>query len=155
MPMATRPQFPKAKVDESLLRRPTLRNFGPCLVSSQEALKFFTGLKFGAEATEPPFVTYSVPRLHMEPRLLPNAQFKRAMGDDVARQKTFGARRPFPSLGQLISARSRFVVAGELAGAWGRSEGIGAEWANLAQIALTELTQSQRTAARVLKSRNS
>ena len=48
----------------------------------------------------------------------------------------------------------RFVVAGELAGARGNLGGIGAQWGNLAQIAVAGLVRNQERAARVPEAQN-
>ena len=46
---------------------------------------------------------------------------------DAARQKKFGAKKPYPPSGQLIFAQVRFIGAGELAGAWESFGGVGAQ----------------------------
>ena len=51
-------------------------------------------------------------------------------------------------------AHMRFNAAGELAGARGSFGRIGAQWADLAQIAVTALTQNQEAGARPLGTRN-
>ena len=48
----------------------------------------------------------------------------------------------------------RFFAAGELAGARDSLGEVGAQWANLAQIALAGLMQNQETAAWVLEAQN-
>ena len=65
------------------------------------------------------------------------AEFKESAELDIARQEKFGVGRPHPPWGQLIFAQIRPVMTSELPCAWVSFAGIGAQWSDLAQIALT------------------
>ena len=132
--------------------RPTLRNFASRSIPSQGAANFFAEMKFedDAIAVLPPLVLRPAPKLQVEPRFLPDAEFKKAAENYVQRQNKCGATRPSSSLVHHLPARMRLIVGGELAGDWDSFGGIGPQWPNLAQIALTRLAQNRGTAARVL-----
>ena len=116
-PRLTRAQSPQLKIDEAPTERRTLRNNGSRLIPPQFAVNFFADKKFEAEAIEPPCTRYLVPNLQMKPESLPDAGFKPATENDVARRKKFGARRTSRPLAQLFFTRMRFVAARESAGA--------------------------------------
>ena len=103
---------------------------------------------------EPPFILHAGPKLQMEPWSRSDTEFEGAAEHDVARQKKFGAIRPFPSLAQLCFAQMLVLLPGEMAEAWVSSRGIGAQRANFAQIALTGSTRGPGTASRVLEAQN-
>ena len=63
-------------------------------------------------------------------------------------------RGAYPFSGQPMFAQMRFNAAGELAGARGSFGRVGARWADLAQIAVTALTQNQEAGALLLGTRN-
>ena len=127
------------------MKHPTLRNLESRLMLSQAAANFFAKLIFEADAADPPYHPYPFPKLEMEPLALPAAEFGKVAEAAVARQKKFVVKRTYPLLAQLCSALMRLSVPGEVARAWGSFGEIGAQWANLAQIASATLIQNQET----------
>ena len=95
---------------------------------------------------EPPYTPYPAPKLAQEPRGPREAEFRRAIESDVARQGRYGVRRRRPTRGHVAAA----IIAGERAGALESFRGIGRHWSNLAD-ALTAAAQVNReTTARLM-----
>ena len=95
-----------------------------------------------------------VPKLHIEPWSPRDADYKRAARNDGARQKKCVLAGTYPFSGQPMLAQMRLTAAVELAGARGSFGRIGAQSADLAQIAVTALTRNQEAGARLLGTRN-
>ena len=100
-------------------------------------MNFFTKMEREDGSTEPPVFPHPAPRLGAERWSLPDAELERAAGHDAAQREKFRVARPYPSSAHLVFSQMRFIMAGELAGAWASFGGIGAQWTDLAQVALT------------------
>ena len=61
------------------------------------------------------------------------ADAKRAADAADAKQRKFGVKESYPSAPHLVLAQMRAMVAGEIAGAWEKFGGLGAQMTNLAE----------------------
>ena len=67
MPKPAKPQFPEVKIGETVAKHTVLRGIGSKLMPTQEAVNFFTKLKFEAAAVVPPYTPYPAPKLMDSP----------------------------------------------------------------------------------------
>ena len=133
MPKPAKPQFPEVKIGETVAKHPVLRDIGSKLMPTQEAVNFFTKLRFEAAALVPPYTPYPAPKLMDAPWTPKGADVKRAAQAAEAKQKRSGVKESYPSLAQLMLAHLRAIVAGEVAGAWQKFGGLGAQLNNMAE----------------------
>ena len=85
---------------------------------SQGAVNFYTNLKFEAAAVEPPNTPYPTPNLLAEPGNPHNADVKRAIETDNARQRRYGVKKQYPLVARMATTHLRMIAAGGVAGAW-------------------------------------
>lgn len=71
-----------------------------------------------------------------------------------AKQKRCGVKESYPSLARLILAYLRAIVAGEVAGAWEKFRGLGAQLNSMAEVVEVALKTNQETAARLITEQN-
>ena len=120
MPKRTEPQFPEApnetKIGETAAKHPTNKNIGSKLTSTQEAAHVFTKLKFEADAVVPPRTPCPAPKLSESPRTPNGADVQMAVEVAEAKQKVLGVKESYPLIPQLVLARLRVVIVGEVAG---------------------------------------
>ena len=154
MPKPAKPQFPEVKIGETVAKHPVLKDIGSKLMPTQEAVNFFTKLKFEAAALVPPYTPYPAPKLMDAPWTPKGADVKRAVQLAEAKQKRYGVKENYPSLAQLALAHLRAIVAGEVAGAWEKFGGLGAQLNNMAEVMETALKTNQETAARLITEQN-
>ena len=154
MPKPAKPQFPEVKIGETVAKHPVLRDIGSKLMPTQEAVNFFTKLRFEAAALVPPYTPYPAPKLMDAPWTPKGADVKRAAQSAEAKQKRYGVKESYPSLAQLMLAHLRAIVAGEIAGAWEKFGGLGAQLNNMAEVLETALKTNQETAARLITEQN-
>ena len=153
IPKPAKPQFPEVKIGETAAKHPTLREIGSKLTPRQEAANFFTKMKFEAAALAPPYTPYPAPKLVERPWTPNGADAIRAAATAGAKQRMFGAKESYPPLPQLVLAQPRAMVAGEIAGAWGKFGGLGSQLTNLAEV-MAVAPKNQETAAKLTHEQN-
>ena len=100
-------------------------------------------MKFEADAVVSPHKPYPAPKSMKEPWATPDAELRRAGGGGSLRHIRMGVEEGSPSLALLVATKLRCVVAGELAGTWGDSGGIGPRLTNFANVALVAFASNQ------------
>ena len=81
---------------------------------------------------EPHYTASFEPKLNEAPWAPQDAARKRAAGQEEARQKRGTVRAPFLNAGELALRCRRYIIAGKVAGAWGKLGGVGEELMHLA-----------------------
>ena len=110
-----------------------LSNFGAKLMPTQEAADSCTKLKYEAASIEPPYAPYTT-ELMEEPLTPYSAGLKRAVEADFSVQGESGAKQRHPPAKHLARSQLRAIVAGEIAGAHGRSGVFGARLKKMAEV---------------------
>ena len=158
MPKRTKPQFPESpnetKIGETAANHPTNKNIGSRLTSTQEAAHVFTKLKFEADAVVPPRTPCPAPKLIESPRTPNGADVKMAVEAAEAKQKVLGVKESYPLIPQLVLARLRVVIVGEVAGVSDRFGCLGAQLTNLAEGMEVALKTNEETAAKLAHAQN-
>ena len=154
MPKPAKRQFPEVKIGETAAKHSALRDIGGKLMPTQEAANFFTKLRFEAAAVVPPYTPYPAPKLMDAPWAPKGADVKRAAQAAETKQRKFGAEESYPSLARLTLAHLRAIVAGEVAGAYEKFGGLGAQLNNMAEGMEIALKTNQETAARLIYEQN-
>ena len=94
---------------------------------------FSASLHEGSKA-EPPYTAFLQPKLNGAPSAPEDTGYKRAAEQERARRKRNAARTPFPNTGQLAQHYLRYIISGEVAGAWQKLGGMGAPLTHLARF---------------------
>ena len=105
---------------------------------TQASVNFFTKLIYEAAATEPPYFPYPAPDLRKEPWTPHGLDINRAIEAEAAKQKKYGVKKPYMRADHLVLAMVRFIMAGEVAGAWDKFGGFSLQIQNL--LAITEIS---------------
>ena len=126
MPEPAKPQCPDVRIGGTVANNPAIKNIGDKLTPTKEAVNFFTKSKFEADAAVPPYTPYPAPKLMESPWTPGGVDVERAAEASEAKRKKFGVEVSYPSLARLVLPQLRVIIAGEVAGAWGRFGGLGA-----------------------------
>ena len=89
-----------------------------------------------------------LPKLNEAPCVAQDPDYKRARENDKLRQQRNGAKKLFMNGPQLPLMHLRYIIAGEVAGGWGASGGMGAMLSHLAHLHTLEMTQNAETSFR-------
>ena len=119
--------FTEVDIQEELKKRPYLKNIGRLLMPTQEMVNSFSKELAEADTAFPPFSPYCARSPQDLPWRLDKLSHNRAWEDEKARQKRFGQTSPCLNSAQMVVYRLRVIVAGDLAGAWDKFGGFGAQ----------------------------
>ena len=95
-----------------------------------------------------PYIPFVAPKLREAPWALQDPARKRAIEAEKARQKRNSAKTSFLDTGKLALAYLRYIISGDLAGAWTKFGGLGALLTNLASAMELSMLQNMETACR-------
>ena len=101
-----------------------------------------------------PYIPHPASQPTTDPWAPCEADFRRAVEADAARQERYGVKKEHPSLGRLAVAQMWAIIAGESAGTRKRFGGAGPQWANLANALTAGVKMNQEAAARLLEARS-
>ena len=121
------PPFTEVDIQEELKKRPYLKGIGRLLMPTQEMVNSFSKELAEAAAAFPPFSPYCARSPQDLPWRLDKLSHTRAWEGEKARQKRFGQLSPCLNSAQMVVYRLRVIVAGDLAGAWDKFGGFGAQ----------------------------
>ena len=148
--------FPFSEVDifGAIKSHSVLSGLGELLRPRQEAVNIFSEALYEGSKAIPPYTPFVAPKLWEAPWTLQDPAHKRAIEAERNRQKRNAVKTSFLNTGQLCLAYLRYIVAGELAGAWTKFGGLGAMLTNLASILELSVLQNMETACRFEKSQS-
>ena len=125
-----------------------LNGIGELLRPRQEAVNIFSAALYEGSKAIPPYIPFVAPKLWEAPWSLQDPAHKRAGEAERSRQKRNAAKTSFLNTGQLALAYLRYIIAGELSGAWTKFGGLGAMLTNLASILELSVLRNMETACR-------
>ena len=111
-----------------------LNGIGELLRPRQEAVNLFSEALYEGPKAIPPYTPFVAPKLWEAPWALQGPAHKRAIEAERRRQKRSAVKTSFLNTGQLALSYLRYVIAGDLAGAWTKFGGLGAMLTNLASL---------------------
>ena len=125
-------------------------------MANQEAANLVSEALHDGKRALPPYAPFLPPELNEAPWVIQDPDYKRACGNGKARQQKNGAGALFMNTGQLSLAYLRYIIASEVAGAWGASGGMGSMLSHLAHLRKLTATQNMGSAfgSSALKVRN-
>ena len=91
---------------------------GDTLPLRQGAVDIFREASYYGARARPPYVPFSPPNFSEAPRALQDPAGRRAAEAERARRRRNSAKSIFTNSGLLDLAYLRYVIAGEIAGAW-------------------------------------
>ena len=140
--------YKEVNIFGAIRAHPSLSGVGELLRPRQEAVNIFSeALRGGSKAT-PPYTPFLAPKLGESPSAPHDPARKRAFEAGGNRQERNAAKPSFLNTGQLALAYLRYIIAGELAGAWNKFGGLGALSTNLASILELSVIRNMETARR-------
>ena len=153
----TKKALPFTEIDifGAIKNHPTLYGLGELLRPRQEAVNIFSEAMYEGSKAVPPYIPFVAPRLWEAPWALQDPAHKRAAESERSRQKRNAVKTSFLNTGQLALAYLRYIIAGELSGAWSKFGGLGALLTNLASILELSVLQNMETACRFERTQSS
>ena len=140
--------FSEIDIFGAIETHPTLNGIGELLRPRQEAVNIFSEALYEGSKAIPPYIPFMAPKLWEAPWTLQDPAHKRAAEAERSRQKRNAVKTSFLNTGQLALAYLRYIIAGELSGAWTKFGGLGALLTNLASILELSVLQNMETACR-------
>ena len=146
----TKKALPFTEIDifAAIKNHPTLYGLGELLRPRQEAVNIFSEAMYEGSKAIPPYIPFVAPKLWEAPWALQDPTHKRAAESERSRQKRNAVKTSFLNTGQLALTYLRYIMAGELSGAWTKFGGLGAMLTNLASIMELSVLQNMETACR-------
>ena len=140
--------YAEVNIFGAIRAHPPLSGVGELLRPRQEAVNLFSEALYGGPKAAPPYTPFLAPKLWGDPWALQDPAHKRAVEAEKSRQKRNAVKTSFFNTGQLALAYLRYIIAGELAGAWNKFGVLGALLKNLASIMELSVPQNMETACR-------
>ena len=140
--------FPEIDIFGAVNGHPSLYGIGELLRPRQEGVNIFSQAMYEGSKAIPPYIPFVAPKLGEAPWTLQDPAHKRAAETERSRQTRNAVKTSFLNTGQLALSYLRYIIAGELTGAWTKFGGLGALLTNLASILELSVLQNMETACR-------
>ena len=136
--------FKEVEIYVKLKARNLLSGVGDILRPRREAVNMYSAVLHGAMMAEPLFPAFLQPMLDEVPWAPRNAARNRANELAKARRKQKPARTPFLNSAQLALHFLRYIMTGDVAGAWQNIGGMGAALAHLMELSIRQNMETAR-----------
>ena len=147
------PSFEEIGIFAAIKSRKRLSGLAEILIPNQEAANLLEELRNGKRALAP-FAPFLLPKLNEAPRVAQDPDCKRACENEKLRQQRNGVQTLFMNSQQLTLPYLRYIIAGEVAGAWEASGGMGAMLSHLVHLQKVAMTQNVGTSFRFERARS-
>ena len=140
--------YKEIDVSAAIKNRKHLSGLADILIPNQEAANLFSEELRNGKRALPPYTPFLLPKLNEAPWVAQDPDYKRARENEKLRQQRNGVKTLFMNSSQLSLAYLRYIVAGEVAGAWDAFGGMGAMLSHLAHLHKLSATQNMETSFR-------
>ena len=142
------PAYKEIDIFAAIKNRKHLSGLADILIPNQEAANLFSEELRNGKRALPPYTPFLPPKLNEAPWVAQDPDYKRACENEKLRQQRNGVKTLFMNSPQLSLAYLRYIIAGEVAGAWDAFGGMGAMLSHLAHLHKLSVTQNMETSFR-------
>ena len=140
-PKNSEPTFEEVDGFRAMSSNHALKGIGVWLFPRDDAVNPFSAALREAEGADPAYIPFLALTIHEAPRDLQDSLRRLADNAERSRHRRNGAKTAFFNTDQLALNYLRFLIAGERAGAWSTSCGIGALLSDLALLTEPSVVQ--------------